>query len=229
MKCAVLFVVFILAGCGNAPQIGDEYMGAKYVNDPLGEGRAPDSDPLIRDDAFDCTTFVETVLAHGDVDTLNKIRYKNGEIDFINRNHFIETDWLPNNSNIVKNVSAQYGQTALRHVVINRAAWLRQMHNIDSDAAVVATDIEYIPYDNITTLKTDRPMIVLFIVGNTGKSDIIGTDLAVVHMGFLMPNGMLRHASSTAGRVVDVPVSEYIADRRQNKNNLGITLLEILK
>lgn len=229
MKPAVLFVVFILAGCGNAPQIGDEYMGAKYVNDPLGEGRAPDSDPLIRDDAFDCTTFVETVLAHGDVDTLNKIRYKNGEIDFINRNHFIETDWLPNNSNIVKNVSAQYGQTALRHVVINRAAWLRRMHNIDSDTAVVATDIEYIPYDNITTLKTDRPMIVLFIVGNTGKSDIIGTDLAVVHMGFLMPNGMLRHASSTAGRIVDVPVSEYIADRRQNKNNLGITLLEILK
>lgn len=229
MKRAVLFVVFILAGCGNAPQIGDEYMGAKYVNDPLGEGRAPDSDPLIRDDAFDCTTFVETVLAHGDVDTLNKIRYKNGEIDFINRNHFIETDWLPNNSNIVKNVSAQYGQTALRHVVINRAAWLRRMHNIDSDAAVVATDIEYIPYDNITTLKTDRPMIVLFIVGNTGKSDIIGTDLAVVHMGFLMPNSMLRHASSTAGRVVDAPVSEYIADRRQNKNNLGITLLEILK
>lgn len=229
MKRTVLFVVFILAGCGNAPQIGDEYMGAKYVNDPLGEGRAPDSDPLIRDDAFDCTTFVETVLAHGDVDTLNKIRYKTGEIDFINRNHFIETDWLPNNSNIVKNVSAQYGQTALRHVVINRAAWLRRMHNIDSGAAVVATDIEYIPYDNITTLKTDRPMIVLFIVGNTGKSDIIGTDLAVVHMGFLMPNGMLRHASSTAGRVVDVPVYEYIADRRQNKNNLGITLLEILK
>ena len=229
MKRVVLVVVFILAGCGNAPQIGDEYMGAKYVNDPLGEGRAPDSDPLIRDDAFDCTTFVETVLAHGDVETLNKIRYKNGEIDFINRNHFIETDWLPNNSNIVKNVSAQYGQTALRHVVINRAAWLRRMHNIDSYAAVVATDIEYIPYDNITTLKTDRPIIVLFIVGNTGKSDIIGTDLAVVHMGFLMPNGMLRHASSTAGRVVDVPVSEYIAGRRQNKNNLGITLLEILK
>lgn len=229
MKRAVLFVVFILVGCGNAPQIGDEYMGAKYINDPLGEGRAPDSDPLIRDDAFDCTTFVETVLAHGDVDTLNKIRYKNGKIDFINRNHFIETDWLPNNSNIVKNVSAQYGQTALRYVVINRAAWLRRMHNIDSDTAVVATDIEYIPYDNITTLKTDRPMIVLFIVGNTGKSDIIGTDLAVVHMGFLMPNGMLRHASSTAGRIVDVPVSEYIADRRQNKNNLGITLLEILK
>lgn len=229
MKYAVLFVVFILVGCGNAPRIGDEYMGAKYVNDPLGEGRAPDSDPLIRDDAFDCTTFVETVVAHGDVDTLNKIRYKNSEIDFINRNHFIETDWLPNNSNIVKNVSAQYGQTALRHVVINRAAWLRRMHNIDSDAAVASTDIEYIPYDNITTLKTDRPMIVLFIVGNTGKSDIIGTDLAVVHMGFLMPNGMLRHASSTAGRVVDVPVSEYIADRRQNKNNLGITLLEILK
>lgn len=229
MKRAVLFVALFLIGCGNAPQIGDEYMGVKYVNDPLGEGRAPDTDPLIRDDAFDCTTFVETVLANGDVDTLNQIRYKNGEIDFINRNHFIETEWLPNNANIVKNVSARYGQTALRHVVINRAAWLQRVHNIDSDAAVVETDIEYIPYDNVTTLETNRPMVVLFIVGNTGKSDIIGTDLAVVHMGFLMPNGILRHASSTAGRVVDVPMSEYIAARRQNKNNLGIALLEILK
>lgn len=229
MKRAILFVVLLLTGCGVSRQIGDGYMGAKYVNDPLGEGRAPDTDPLIRSDAFDCTTFVETVLAHGDVDTLNKIRYKNGEIDFINRNHFIETEWLPNNANIVKNVSARYGQTALRHVVINRAAWLQRVHNIDSDAAAVETDIEYIPYDNITTLETNRPMVVLFIVGNTGKSDIIGTDLAVVHMGFLMPNGMLRHASSTAGRVVDVPMSEYIAARRQNKNNLGIALLEILK
>lgn len=229
MKRAVLFVALFLVGCGNAPQIGDEYMGVKYVNDPLGEGRAPDTDPLIRSDAFDCTTFVETVLAHGDVDTLNKIRYKNGEIDFINRNHFIETEWLPNNADIVKNVSARYGQPALRHVVINRAVWLQRVHNIDSDAAAVETDIEYIPYDNITTLETNRPMVVLFIVGNTGKSDIIGTDLAVVHMGFLMPNGILRHASSTAGRVVDVPMSEYIAARRQNKNNLGIALLEILK
>lgn len=229
MKRAILFVTLFLAGCGVSRQIGDEYMGAKYVNDPLGEGRAPDTDPLIRSDAFDCTTFVETVLAHGDVDTLNKIRYKNGEIDFINRNHFIETEWLPNNANIVKNVSARYGQTALRHVAINRAAWLQRVHNIDSDAAVVETDIEYIPYDNVTTLETNRPMVVLFIVGNTGKSDIIGTDLAVVHMGFLMPNGILRHASSTAGRVVDVPMSEYIAARRQNKNNLGIALLEILK
>lgn len=229
MKRAVLFVALFLVGCGNAPQIGDEYMGVKYVNDPLGEGRAPDTDPLIRDDAFDCTTFVETVLANGDVDTLNQIRYKNGEIDFINRNHFIETEWLPNNADIVKNVSARYGQPALRHVVINRAVWLQRVHNIDSDAAAVETDIEYIPYDNITTLETNRPMVVLFIVGNTGKSDIIGTDLAVVHMGFLMPNGILRHASSTAGRVVDVPMSEYIAARRQNKNNLGIALLEILK
>lgn len=229
MKRAVLFVALFLIGCGNAPQIGDEYMGVKYVNDPLGEGRAPDTDPLIRSDAFDCTTFVETVLANGDVDTLNQIRYKNGEIDFINRNHFIETEWLPNNSDIVKNVSAQYGQTALRHVAINRAVWLQRVHNIDSDAAVAETDIEYIPYDNITTLGINRPMVVLFIVGNTGKSDIIGTDLAVVHMGFLMPNGMLRHASSAAGRVVDVPMSEYIATRRQNKNNLGIALLEILK
>ena len=114
-----LITVFLLAGCAIAPGVpdGGEYMGAKYMRDPLGEERAPDTDPLIRTDAFDCTTFVETVMAGGDVNNLNQIRYKDGEIDFLNRNHFIESDWLENNKNRVENVSAKYGKT--KNISIN--------------------------------------------------------------------------------------------------------------
>ena len=224
--------VFVLMGCvmhADDALIGAQYLGVKYQIDPLGEERAPDTDPLIRTDAFDCTTFVETSLASGDVDALTRIRYKNGVVDFKNRNHFIESDWIPNNSDIVKNASAQYGKTAVRHVVIDRAAWLRRVHNIDADDAPVAVDLEYIPYQNITTINNTVPLVVLFIVGNDKKSDTLGTDLAVVHMGFLLPGGTLRHASSVAGRVVDVDFYEYITARARNKNNIGITLLEILK
>ena len=73
-----LFALFLLAGCAGAPGIpsGENYLGAKYIRDPLGEELAPDTDPLIRTDAFDCTTFVETVMAGGDVSNLNQIRYK---------------------------------------------------------------------------------------------------------------------------------------------------------
>ena len=108
-----VLIAFTLGACvthANDSTIGAQYLGARYLNDPLGEGIAPDPDPLIRTDAFDCTTFVETSLAAGDVGALTKIRYKNGDVDFVNRNHFIESDWIPNNSDLVKNVSAQYGK-----------------------------------------------------------------------------------------------------------------------
>lgn len=225
-----IIAILTLTACAfNAPHsnIGAQYLGAPYVLDPLGEGIAPDTDPLIRFDAFDCTTFVETSLAGGEIDRLNKIRYRDGKISFENRNHFIETDWLNNNSDMVRNVSAAYGRTATRRVTIDRAGWMRTVHNMDSDDAPQTVDLEYIPYANVATINTSDTLIVLFIAGNFEKSDKIGTDLAVRHMGFLMPNGMLRHASSKHGRVVDECFAEYITQRQRNKNNLGIILLEI--
>ena len=111
----------LLYGCAhNVHYIGEQYLGKIYIDNPLGENVLPDNDPLIRYDAFDCVTFIETALAHGNEKRLTQIRYKNGEISFLNRNHFIETDWLQNNADIVENVSSQYGKTAVRTVNINK-------------------------------------------------------------------------------------------------------------
>ena len=223
-----LFVVLFLVGCGMVPRLpGHDFLGARYINSPLGEGCAPDSDPLIRFDAFDCTTFVETVMANGDIGTLNQIRYKDGEIGFLNRNHFIESDWLVNNSDRVQNVSADYAQTKMRSVIIDKRSWFKKVHNIDTDFKPVAVELEYIPYEFAKDLIIEKTMIVLFITDNADFRDKIGTDLAVVHMGLIMPNGVLRHASSERGVVVDVPFEEYVNARKKNKNNLGIALVEI--
>lgn len=197
------------------------------MQSPLGEGIAPDADPLIRFDAFDCTTFVETVLANGNQKTLNQIRYKNGNVGFLTRNHFIESDWLTNNASRVQNASADYAKTAIRTVVIDKKSWLKKIHNIDANFKPVKIDLEYIPYKFVENIVVDSPVIVLFVTDNPKIRDKIGTDLAVTHMGLLMPNGMLRHASSTSGAVVDVPFREYVIARQKNKNNLGITLVKI--
>ena len=223
-----LFVVLFLVGCGMVPRLpGHDFLGARYINSPLGEGCAPDSDPLIRFDAFDCTTFVETVMANGDIETLNQIRYKDGKIGFLNRNHFIESDWLVNNSDRVQNVSAYYAQTKMRSVIIDKRSWFKKVHNIDTDFKPVAVELEYIPYEFAKDLIIEKTMIVLFITDNADFRDKIGTDLAVVHMGLIMPNGVLRHASSERGAVVDVSFEEYVNARKKNKNNLGIALVEI--
>jgi hypothetical protein len=91
--------------------IAESQLGKPYANGPLGEsGFDPiDSDPLYRLDKFDCTTFIETVMAnaycHGKKNQLNqcisvqmrKIRYEQGKISFKTRKHITEFDWLPQN------------------------------------------------------------------------------------------------------------------------------------
>ena len=122
-------LLFLFVGCSQQTYLdytGSEYVGAKYMRDPLGEATGIDADPIIRFDAFDCTTFVETVLAGGDEEKLNQIRYKNGNIDFLNRNHFIETDWLQSNSDKFKNVSDKYAITATRTVTIDKKNWFKK-------------------------------------------------------------------------------------------------------
>ncbi len=208
-------------------EFGAQYLGAAYVTDPLGEGAGYDTDPLIRTDAFDCTTFVETVLAGGDVGRLNQIRYRDGIIGFENRNHFIETDWLTNNSDLVQNVSADYGKAAVRHVVVDKRAWASVVHGVNIDVMPVAADLEYVPYETLGTINNSEPLIVLFVVGPRESATKIATDIAVVHMGFLLPGGkVLRHASTGRG-VVDDDFAQYIAKRRKMKNNIGIALVKI--
>ena len=225
-----ILVCFLIFGCSyNNPDIGAEYLGMRYVGNPLGEGVIPDLDPTIRFDAFDCTTFVETVIANGDENKLNKIRYKDGVVGFMNRNHFIETDWLKNNSDIIENVSSQYAPTTMRSVTINKKKWLKKNYNIDAKIAEQTVVLEYIPYKYAQSIKTSEPLIVLFINAPGRAPDKIGTDLAVRHMGFLLPNGMLRHASKIQGRVVDVDFHKYVNQMMENQNKLGIMLLRIKK
>ena len=219
----------LLSGCslGNTDFPGQSFLGARYLNSPLGEEVDPDNDPLIRFDAFDCTTFVETVISDNNLKKLNKIRYKNGQVDFLARNHFIETDWLQNNSDVVQNVSNRYGPVQVRSVKIDKKSWFKKVHNIETEFTPQVVDIEYIPYKNAKNILPEKTLVVLFITDKPELRDKIGTDLAVVHMGLLLPNGMLRHASSTQGKVVDVDMDEYIDNRTQDKTNLGITLVEI--
>ena len=46
-------------------------------------------------------------------------------------------------------------------------------------------------------------------------------------MGFLLPNGILRHASSQYGRVMDTDFYNYMSERAKDDNNIGITLVRI--
>ena len=82
----------------------DFFINREVSLDPLGEGFGLDPDPLISTTKFDCTTFVEVVLAislskneDSIIQNLNQIRYKDGKVSYYNRNHFMVSDWIPEN------------------------------------------------------------------------------------------------------------------------------------
>lgn len=93
----------------------DGKYSAKVAAGPLGEGAFCDYNckPLYRLDAFDCTTFVEMMLALATADPsgdenytmksfenqVKELRYKSPDkISYLTRNHFPEVDWIPHNT-----------------------------------------------------------------------------------------------------------------------------------
>lgn len=120
--------------------ISELFKGAAYGASPLGEGGgAYDSDPLYRFDTFDCTTFIETVLALASSETkrqflhhITKIRYLDGKAQFIFRKHFIAADWLEDNQRLgyLKNVTGEINPQSLKtaRVSIDKLKWYQVSH-----------------------------------------------------------------------------------------------------
>ncbi|MDI1351383.1 MAG: DUF1460 domain-containing protein [bacterium] len=86
--------------------ISNQFKGTDYLLGSLGEGPSAryDQFPSYRVDAFDCDTYVNTVIALALADSLTSfqhclkdLRYKDGKMSYINRNHFTSIDWNINN------------------------------------------------------------------------------------------------------------------------------------
>lgn len=121
------------------------FLGKPYDSSgPLGEGTTGlyDQDPLYRFDAFDCTTFVETLIAlanSSDKQTfsrvMNEVRYKEGKVSYLNRNHIISQSWIPNNidNSLIKRSTSYFSDQYLQFgsSIIDLANWLK-FHKVDS-------------------------------------------------------------------------------------------------
>ena len=95
----------------------EQFKGRPYVLGSLGEGSKAiyDQFPRYRVDAFDCDTFVNTVLALALSNSfssfegcLHHLRYYQGQISYINRNHFMSLDWNQHNQalGILKDITS---------------------------------------------------------------------------------------------------------------------------
>jgi len=172
---------------------------------------------VVRDDVFDCVTFLETVLAAARSHNVSQfqsqlrlIRYRDGEVEWSARNHYF-ADWCTNNvANKVCRPLLLPGSTA----VTKRLTSERYLppHRVTMAALPVAALLE-----NKTLLATGD--IIGFLSRRPG--------LDYFHSGFIVVDSAgglwLRHAAESRGRVLDQPLPRFLRDNR----TLAVTLLRV--
>lgn len=259
--------------------ISQQLLNTPYQASPTGDGAQAQFDqrPLWRLDAFDCMTYVESVLALSLAHTMENvdgqvrlIRYTQQPPSFFNRNHFVSLDWNPHQHrqhllrDITLDIQDQVGKPLAKtaQARINKPDWyaalkpetlqpkdkmsrrrrrrlLKALHQHGTTLHSQTASLNYLPlrelFDHdgqpIEAIFSQIPSgtIIEIVRPNWDLRNLIGTHLLVSHMGFAIRTTdglMLRHASSTAGKVIDQPLATYLQQYLDKKTTVGGIHLE---
>ena len=222
-------------------------IGSLFINAPYRAAtlEAPGKEKLtVNFSGFDCTTFVETVLAlarcaiHGKITpaefrrNIKFIRYRQGAINSYScRLHYF-TDWLRDNEKkkILKDISRQF-DTDAQHKKINYMTTHRSSY-----PALKSED----EFQKMLLVEKNLSRKVFHIIGKNNvrrkkaqikNGDIIAfasnqEGLDVAHVGFAVWLGeslRLLHASSKEGGIV-ISAKTLVAYLKQNKKFTGIII-----
>ena len=227
-----------------------QMLGVSYVAGTL-DGNEEEQ-LVVRTDALDCTTFVETVLAfciadkrgerdfNGFKKALTDVRYRDGILNgYTSRLHYF-SDWIRNNEQMgfVKECTSETACAQPKEL------WLDFMTtHVDSylpmkkDASLVeemaaqeknwqGTVVSYIPKEKLD-LSSDELKIkdgdVLALVTNIKGLDIVHVGFAFWREGKLH----LLHASSSAKKVIEDPKTQYESSKN-TKAHIGLRAIRFV-
>ena len=199
-------------------------LGQPYEIYLLGEYPAEiyDRQPLYILDKSDCVVFTEHVLAmamahdwQSFFSILQRIRYKDGIVSYINRNHYGEYDWFPNNSWLADDITAElagkYIELDTTHVKKGKFFAKRGVpYDMPEDSMVWS----YVPIKAMP-LVLDKLQTgdLVGVVRGYGHNNWIG------HFGMVMKDddGTVYFLHSTPPKVIQQPYLEVL-DKIQASN-----------
>lgn len=209
-------------------------LGVPYLLGPMGESYLDSVEvkPLVYMDSVDCVTYMEHALAmalapneNEIFNTLQKIRYYDGVIEYTHRKHYLLADWVYEGK--FARVMPLPGDTVVRRTMGKKA--LFKSKNVAWDREDAPIDIRYLPYDKAIEFASkvyEGPLMV------TGIAFVAPMDnLDATHTGFVIfrpgKKPLLRHAAYKK-QVLELPLETYLKGRSKKKVP-GITLFEFLK
>lgn len=200
---------------------------------------------IVRFDAFDCVTFVETVTAAAACglstpqntpcfrDHLRALRYRNGEINgYASRLHYF-SEWILQNGNgpWYTDITQSLGGTPLKRTFTLMSGSINRYPKLSDSSArgsvksaekkLSAKTFYYIPQRKIQSVESRIPDTALIAFVSSRNDSIVS------HTGFAIKDNdtvRLAHASSSAGKVTisDNSLSDYTT---RNDNAIGIIVL----
>lgn len=197
--------------------VTESLLGKPYLSNGIGELQAPDPDPLVRYDAFDCLTFVEEAISLSlgktpvDVEQIRRdLRYGNGIVSYENRNHFMVSQWIPNaiEKGYLKDITHTLGETHVVSKEITRRTWERWKgrHNFffTPDQFPVGTyRMGVLSLDAAFKAISDIPEGALLVVVRQNNPY---NPVWITHLGFVVRHSetdvRIRHATKMGGGVV---------------------------
>lgn len=168
---------------------------------------------VIRDDGFDCVTFCETVLAAARVSraadfehALRQIRYRDGSVEWRERNHYF-SDWSEFNiaNGVCRAVPLPGGVPVDKPLTYERGLEPRQASFVAIPRASLLANRERLATGDIIGFLSERPGLDYF------------------HTGFIVVDGdrlWLRHAAKSRRRVLDEDLARFVARTRVKRVTL---------
>jgi hypothetical protein len=120
-----------------------------------------DRDPMYCLERGDCVVFTEQAYAMAlsqnwetFFSLLQRIRYKDGEVSLMTRNHFVLADWNENNSWLLRDITEEVAHEKAATVVeeIDREAFFQRNFRIDTGLPVQNYSAKYVPADYISEI-----------------------------------------------------------------------------
>jgi len=199
-----------------------QHLAKKCVNQPyqiflLGEFPVElyDAEPLFSIKKSDCVVFSEHIYAmalaydwKSFFGMLQRIRYKDGIISFITRNHYTELDWDLNNKWLVEDITEKLiGDKAIRLTSIYNKNDFFKKWNIITDVPPDTLEWSYVPYELVNGIIDKlQPGDFVNVVRGNESTKWVG------HVGLITKSedGAVNFLHSTNPRVVEQPLLEYL-------------------
>lgn len=152
---------------------------------------------------------------------LQRIRYRDGQLGVVTRNHYTEADWNISNRWLVHDITKDLaGDTAVKfHEAIDRTKFFKNRYKLDVKVPIEQHDDVYLPYEQISRAKSQlQDGDFVNIVRATSKlgdpqNDVFGGNAFVGHVGLVAhgDDGQVHLIHSTEPKVREETIDSYIA------------------